>query len=50
MTHAPADTGGVVRLGEPVPEFTLVRLDGTRVTPESLRGRAVLLVFLRHLH
>ncbi len=50
MTPAPSDVGGrVARLGEPVPAFALVRLDGARVTPESLRGRAVLLVFLRHL-
>ncbi|UCE01585.1 MAG: hypothetical protein JSW67_09875 [Candidatus Latescibacterota bacterium] len=36
-------------IGAVSPPIDVVRLDGLRVTDESLRGRSVLLLFLRHL-
>ena len=36
------------RVGEPAPPFDLVDLEGRRVRLEDLRGRAFLLIFLRH--
>lgn len=32
-------------VGTPVPEFTVVALDGTRITPSTLAGRAVIVNF-----
>jgi len=36
---------GTRTMNRPAPEFTLTRLDGTRVTPDSLQGHVVLLDF-----
>lgn len=36
------------RVGEPAPRFDLADLKGRRVRLEDLRGRAFLLIFLRH--
>lgn len=40
----PSDT---VPVGSPAPDFALSAHDGTEVTLSGLRGRAVVLVFLR---
>ncbi|MFQ5599412.1 MAG: hypothetical protein ACE5G2_02530 [Candidatus Krumholzibacteriia bacterium] len=40
---------GLPEIRSAAPTFVLVRLDGGRITPAKLRGRAVLMVFLRHL-
>jgi peroxiredoxin len=39
----------VVREGDPAPEFTLEAVGGRRFSLRELRGRPVLLIFLRHL-
>ena len=39
----------VPRVGEPAPDFTLTDVDGKIVTLSELRGRWVVLVFLRWL-
>jgi len=36
-------------IGQPVPGFTLPSVAGTKVSLASLRGRIVLLDFIRHL-
>ena len=36
-----------VPLGAQAPDFTLTAIDGTQVTLSSLRGKPVVLVFLR---
>jgi cytochrome oxidase Cu insertion factor (SCO1/SenC/PrrC family) len=44
-----AVVAGMVSTGKRAPDFTLPAVDGTSVTLSALRGRPVLLVFLRHL-
>ena len=39
----------VIREGEPAPNFTLPAVEGGRVSLRDFQGRAVLLIFLRHL-
>ena len=39
----------VLRVGDRAPDFALPTLDGEPVALGDLRGRPVLLVFLRHL-
>jgi peroxiredoxin Q/BCP len=36
-----------ITVGEPAPDFTLPAIDGSSVSLSGLRGRPVLLVFLR---
>lgn len=36
-----------VPLGEPAPDFTLTAVDGSEARLSALRGKAVVLVFLR---
>ncbi len=38
-----------IALGSEVPDLTFVRADGSLLTLHSLRGRSILLVFVRHL-
>ena len=38
-------TGSPLRVGEPVPAFSAVAHDGTRVSPEAYRGRWLVLWF-----
>jgi peroxiredoxin len=39
----------MLQLGRPAPDFTLPAADGSRGSLRALRGRPVLLVFMRHL-
>lgn len=39
----------IVAPGAPAPDFHLPALDGSLVSQSDFRGRAVVLVFLRHL-
>ncbi len=39
---------GAPRAGDPAPALALPDLDGTRVALDDLRGRPVLVSFLRH--
>jgi hypothetical protein len=38
------------RIGEPAPDFELETVGGAILRPAGLRGRAALIVFLRHLY
>ena len=40
--------GGPILLGRPAPDFTLATPEGEFLSLQELRGRKILLVFLRH--
>jgi hypothetical protein len=47
---APVAGAASLRVGQTPRAFELLRLDGTPLHSDSLRGAAVLLVYLRHLY
>jgi peroxiredoxin len=39
----------MLNVGDPLPELTLLEPDGTPLRLSALRGRPLVLIFLRHL-
>lgn len=43
--EAGTDDGGIVREGQPLPEFSVTLADGTEVSSETLKGQPAVIVF-----